>query len=154
VRLAALAALLLVLAGTVVYTQVVQRGGAHELAWRDVSRRLGPVRWPKQASVAFHSRTAFAGWLADNTLGPPPALPAIDFRRRTALLAAAGPRSSTGYAVGVVRVTERRSRIDVVLRERTPSLGDRESARLTFPYRLITIPATTKPIHFRYEGRP
>ena len=69
-------------------------------------------------------------------------------------IAAAGPRSSTGYEVEVVQVTERRSRIDVVLRERTPGLGNRESARLTFPYRLITIPATTKPIHFSYEGRP
>jgi hypothetical protein len=145
---------LLAVGASVVYTEVVQRGGAHELAWRDVTRELGPVRWPKQVSVAFHSRRALAGWLADDTLGPRPAVPAIDFRHRTALLAAAGPRSSTGYAVEVVRVTERRGRVDVLLRERTPSLGERESARLTFPYRLITIPATTKPIHFFYEGRP
>jgi hypothetical protein len=112
------------------------------------------VRWPKQASIAFHSRGAFTRWVADNTLGAPPELPAIDFRRRTALLAAAGPRSSTGYEVAIVRVTGRRGRVEVLLRERTPGLADRESARLTSPYRLITIPATTTPIHFSYEGRP
>jgi len=109
---------------------------------------------PKQASVAFHSQRALARWLDGNTLGRRPRVPAIDFRRRAALLAAVGPRSSTGYAVDVVGVTERRSRIDVLLRERTPRLGERRSATLTYPYRLITIPATRKPIHFSYEGRP
>src|SRR5207253_618692 len=123
-------------------------------AWRDVTAELGPVRWPKQESVAFHSPSALARWLAANVAGPGPGAPAVDFRRRTLLLAAVGPRSSTGYAVEVVRVTERRGRVDVLLRERTPSLGDHQSARLTFPYRLITIPATTKAIHFSYEGRP
>ena len=70
------------------------------------------------------------------------------------MLAAVGPRSSTGYAVHVVRITERRGRIDVLLREQTPSLGEGVIPRLTFPYRLIAIPATSKPVHFRFEGRP
>jgi PrcB C-terminal len=145
---------LLALGGSVAYTRLAERGSAHELAWHDVTSELGPVRWPKQASVAFRSRRAVVRWIAQNTLDPPRSLPEIDFRRRTALLAAAGPRSSTGYAVEVVRVTGRRGRVDVLLRERTPSLGSRNAAALTFPYRLITIPATRKHVYFRYEGRP
>jgi hypothetical protein len=132
---------------------MIQQSGAHALAWQDVTARLGPVRWQKQVSVAFHSQGAFRRWLAENT-APRAVAPRIDFRRRTAILVVAGPRSSTGYSVHVLRVIERRGRVDVRLRERTPTLADRRSARLTFPYRLITIPATTKPVHFRYEGRP
>jgi hypothetical protein len=139
---------------SVAYTQVVERGGAHAIPWTDVTAELGPVRWPKQFSVVFHSRRALVRWLAKNALPPKPTAPQIDFRHRAVLLAAVGPRSSTGYAVEVVRVTERRGRIDALLRERTPRLGERQSARLTFPYRLLTIHATTKPIYFSYEGRP
>jgi PrcB C-terminal len=146
--------LVLAIGGAVAYTQLVERSGAHEIPWSDVTAKLGPVRWPKQFSVAFHSRRALVHWLAQNTLPPKPVAPQIDFRHRALLLAAVGPRSSTGYSVEVVHVTERRSRIDVLLRERTPRLGERQSARLTFPYRLLTIHATTKPIYFSYEGRP
>jgi hypothetical protein len=145
---------MLALGGSVLYTQVYERGNAHGVGWRDVTAELGPVRWPKQQSVAGRSRRAFTRWLRDNTLGPAPHPPAIDFGHRAALIAAAGPRSSTGYSVAVVRVTERRGRIDVLLRETTPLRGERQSARLTFPYRLITIPATDKHVYFRYEGRP
>lgn len=146
--------LVLAIGGGVAYTQLVVRGGTHDIPWTDVTRKLGPVRWPKQLSVAFHSRRALVRWLSENTLPPKPAAPPIDFRHHALLLAAVGPRSSTGYGVEVVRVTERGGRIDVLLRERTPRLGERQSARLTFPYRLLTIHATTKPIHFSYQGRP
>ncbi len=86
----------------------------------------------------------------ENTPAPPP----IDFNRREALLAAVGPRSSTGYDLRVVSVTEQRDRVVVLLRERTPGLRDRVTAKLTFPYRLITIPSSGKPARFRLEGRP
>ena len=53
----------------------------------------------------------------------------------------------------VERVVEERSRVVVVARERTPSLGDRVRARVTYPFRLITIPKTSKPTHLELEGR-
>ncbi len=80
------------------------------------------------------------------------ALPA-DYRRRVAILIALGPRSSTGYDLRVVRITERGGRILVILRERTPRLGQHVTPMLTFPYRLITIPHTDKKIHFHVIGR-
>lgn len=69
-------------------------------------------------------------------------------------LLAVGPRSSTGYELRVVRVTEQEDRVTVVVRERTPGLEDRVQARLTFPYRLIAVPAGEKPVFFSLQGRP
>lgn len=67
---------------------------------------------------------------------------------------AAGPRSSTGYGVEVRSVREQRGRIVVRVRERTPELGDRVAARVTSPYRLITLPRRAKPVYIIWEGRP
>ena len=50
-------------------------------------------------------------------------------RRREAVLVAAGPRSSTGYALRVESVTETGNSIDVVVREHTPSLRDARRRR-------------------------
>jgi PrcB C-terminal len=69
------------------------------------------------------------------------------------VLVAAGPRSSTGYSLRVESVTEHGDSIDVVVRERTPSLRDRITARLTYPLLLITIPTSGKHVHVRYAGR-
>ena len=81
-------------------------------------------------------------------------MPPFDFARRRLILVAAGPRSSTGYGVRIVRITERRSTIDVLAREVTPSLRSRVVPRLTSPYRLITIPATSKRVYVQWQGRP
>lgn len=85
--------------------------------------------------------------------GAAPAPPPVDFARRKAVLIAAGPRSSTGYVLNVERVVEERSRVVVVAREHAPSLGDPVQPRVTYPYRLITIPRTSKPTHLELEGR-
>jgi hypothetical protein len=86
--------------------------------------------------------------------GRTPELPRIDFRRRELVLLATGPRSSTGYSVQVESVGEERGRIVVHVRERTPSLGDPVAARVTYPYRLITLPRRDKPVDIIWEGRP
>ena len=41
----------------------------------------------------------------------------------------------------------------VYVRERTPSLADQVAARVTYPYRLITIPRTSKPTSLVFIGR-
>ena len=140
--------------GWIAYVHYWRHGGGRSVAWRDLSAEVGPLQFPRATFRVFLRPQKLTGYLDAVMPGRAPATPPIDFAHRKAVLIAAGPRSSTGYDLRVVRVTERRSCVDVVLRERTPSLGERESARLTFPYRLITIPATTKSIHFRYEGRP
>lgn len=110
--------------------------------------------WPKAVSRSFWQQRQLGRFLVRTfPRGAPPA-PAVDFSRRRLILVAAGPRSSTGYRVEIVRVTEQRGRIAVVAREVAPSLGDPVVARLTSPYRLIAIPATRKRVYFTWEGRP
>jgi hypothetical protein len=81
-------------------------------------------------------------------------IPPIDFAQREVYLVAAGPRSSTGYDLRIVRVQDEGDHIVVVVRERTPSLGDPVKARVTYPFRLITIPRSDKPVKLKWLGRP
>ena len=72
---------------------------------------------------------------------------------RMAVVLSPGPRSSTGYSVRVLSVIEERSRIVVRVREETPSLHDRVQPVVTYPYRVILIPALHKGVLVRWEGR-
>jgi len=116
--------------------------------WRDLTgRTLGA---PDRSQLrAFGDRTALAAALGASATVPP-----IDFGRRTAVLVAAGPRSSSAYAVAVVDVTEERRRVVVTIRERAPTLSEPGRARLAFPFRLITIARSGKPVELDWEGRP
>ncbi len=91
--------------------------------------------------------------LSRNNPGAKIRLPAIDFGRQETFLVAAGPRSSTGYALRVVRVYEHGDHVQVVIRERAPTLDDPVRARVTYPFRLIALP-THKPVHLKWLGRP
>jgi PrcB C-terminal len=152
-RLAALLAVALLIAAGVVWTQTIQ-GGSKQLAWDDVTAQMPGVLWPKSVSRSFWKRRQVVRYLARTFPGNPPVMPPFDFGRRRLILVAAGPRSSTGYGVRIVRITERRSTIDVLARELTPSLGDHTTARLTSPYRLVAIPATSKRVYVQWQGRP
>jgi hypothetical protein len=55
--------------------------------------------------------------------------------------------------VHVLRVLERRRSITVYAREQTPSLGDPVRAQVTYPYRVITIPRSHKPVYIKLQGR-
>jgi hypothetical protein len=143
----------LAIAGGVVWTQVAENG-SKQLAWDDVTAEMGPVLWPKSVSRSFWRRRQVVRYLARTFPAGPPNVPPFDFARRRLILVAAGPRSSTGYGVQIVRITERRSTIDVLAREVTPSLGSRAAPELTSPYRLIAIPATSKRVYVQWQGRP
>jgi hypothetical protein len=146
-------AVVLAIAGGVVWTQVVE-GGSKQLAWDDETAAMPSVLWPKSVTRSFWKRRQVVRYLARTFPQEPPKAPPFDFARRRLILVAAGPRSSSGYGVEIVRITERRSTIDVLAREVTPSPGDRTSARLTSPYRLIAIPATSKRVYVQWQGRP
>jgi PrcB C-terminal len=146
-------AVVLAIAGGVVWTQVVE-GGSKQLAWDDETAAMPSVLWPKSVTRSFWKRRQVVRYLARTFPQGPPKVPPFDFARRRLILVAAGPRSSSGYGVEIVRITERRSTIDVLAREVTPSPGDRTSARLTSPYRLIAIPATSKRVYVQWQGRP
>jgi hypothetical protein len=81
-------------------------------------------------------------------------LPSIDFSHREIYLVAAGPRSSTGYGLEVVRVRDEGDHIVVVVHERTPSLGDPVQPRVTYPFVLISLPRTKEPVKLKWPGRP
>jgi hypothetical protein len=152
-KIGALVVVVLAIAGGVVWTQVVE-GGSKRVAWQDVTGRMGPALWPKSVTRSFWKRSQLLRYLARTFPEGPPRAPAFDFAQRRLILVAAGPRSSTGYGVEIVRVTERRSTIDVVARETTPSLDTPGTPRLTSPYRLLTIPATSKHVYIQWQGRP
>ena len=135
-----------------VYAYAFERGGGRSLAWQDVT--LGPAEFPRPAGRVFGSAEELRRFLIAAMPGGTPKLPPIDFHRREAVLLATGPRSSTGYAVEVESVREQRGRIVAHVRERTPSLGDPVAARVTYPYRLITLPRRDKPVEIIWEGRP
>lgn len=76
----------------------------------------------------------------------------VDFSRHELLLVAPGPRSSTGYSVRILSVTERGSTVTVKVRERTPTLADHVEARVTYPFRLLSLPAG-KDVRVAWAGR-
>ena len=143
----------LVCAG-LLYAYAFERGRGQPLAWRDVSAQLGPAEFPRPAARVFGSAEELRRFVITAMPGRTPELPRIDFGRREAVLLATGPRSSTGYAVEVESIREERGRIVIHVRERTPSLGDPVAARVTYPYRLITLPRRDKPVEIAWEGRP
>ncbi len=81
-------------------------------------------------------------------------MPPVDFADREVYLVAAGPRSSTGYDLRVVRVRDEGGHVTVAIRERTPSLGDVVAPRVTFPFLLLSLPRTDEPIRLKWLGRP
>jgi hypothetical protein len=126
---------------------------AKAVRWRDLTARLPGLEFPRQTGRAYFARSDLGDYLRAIMPGRAPAPPAIDFRRDEAVLVAAGPRSSTGYDLRVVRVEQRGDTVDVRVRERTPSLGDPTTARITYPYRLIVFRRIDKPVRVIWEGR-
>lgn len=92
--------------------------------------------------------------LEQNNPGRAIRMPNVDFTRHEIYLFALGPRSSTGYELRVLRIKDVGSSILVVMHERTPSLGDVVHARLTYPFRLILLPLSGKPVKPKLPGRP
>ena len=92
--------------------------------------------------------------LERNNPGRPIRLPNIDFTLREIYLVAAGPRSSTGYDLDVLRVRDEGDHIVVVVHERTPTLGDPVQARVTYPFVLIALPHSKEPVKLKWPGRP
>jgi hypothetical protein len=152
-RICVLTAVAVAIAAGVIWTQVIE-GGSKRLAWQDVTPPMGPVLWPKSVTRSFWKRSQVVRYLARTFPQGPPKAPPFDFAHRRLILVAAGPRSSTRYGVEIVRITERRSTIDVLARETTPSLDTPTTPRLTSPYRLIAIPATSKRVYVQWQDRP
>ena len=129
-------------------------GSSHALAYRDITSQLRSPEFPRPVRSIFRTRRDLADYLADAMPGRAPRVPRIDFARSEAILIASGPRSSTGYALRVVGVRDTGSRIAVTVRERTPGLGEPVTARVTYPFVLLTVPHSGKRLFLHYVGRP
>lgn len=135
-----------------IYDRLVRHGDSRPYAWRDVTGQVGPLPFPRPSGRLFRSQRNFARYV--DAADPGRRAPRILAAGREGLLVAAGPRSSTGYDVRIVSVSEQRGRILVRVREQTPGLGDAVQATVTSPYRLLTFRATDKPVFLDWEGRP
>jgi hypothetical protein len=113
-------------------------GDTEPVAWRDLSAQVGPLSIGGTERRLFRSREQLERYLASANAR---AMPAVDFSNRQLLLVSTGPRSSTGYSIEILGVEERDGKITVRMREVTPGLDDPVDAHLTYPYRLLSLPA-------------
>jgi hypothetical protein len=138
--------------GWLLYVHLWRDAGAEPLRYRDVTAQLH-VQPVLEFARRFHRAEQLSDYVRRS--GARGAhVPRIDWARDDALLVASGPRSSTGYALRVVRATSERGRIVVVVRELTPTLRNPGRAQLTYPYRLLVFHRTAKPVVVEWQGRP
>jgi len=125
-----------------------------DVPYVDLTRQAGPLEFTRITRDVFRNRAALLDVLERNNPGRTIRLPNVDFERREIYLVAAGPRSSSGYELRIVRVQDLGEHIVVVVHERTPSLADAVQARVTYPFRLIARPRSSKPVKLKWPGRP
>jgi hypothetical protein len=75
----------------------------------------------------------------------PPALPAVDFSTSVLVLAATGPRSTTGHSVVIQEVRIAGGSLDVAVLERSPGASCVTGQAVTSPVHVVEVPrrATT-----------
>jgi PrcB C-terminal len=125
--------------GVLLAARLLREGEARPVAWRDLTVQVGPLRITDRENRSFRDQEELALYLARAKARG--AAPQVDFSHRHLLLVSPGPRSSTGYGVEVRSVREQGDKITVRVQERTPTLQDRVDARVTYPYRLLSLPS-------------
>jgi hypothetical protein len=129
-------------------------GQTRPVAYTDLTQLTGPLEFTRITRGLYRDRAALTEVLERNNPGRKINLPPMNFEQESAYLVAAGPRSSTGYMLRVVGVEDRGGEIVVIVREVTPTLGDPVAARVTYPFRLLALPRTDKPVKLKWLGRP
>jgi hypothetical protein len=109
---------------------------SRSVEWRALP--VGPLAITFQERRLFRNRRQLAGFLARNGVQR---VPRVDFSKQQLLLLTTGPRSSSGYAIDVLGASEKEGQITVRVRERTPGPDERVDPHVTYPYRLIRLPA-------------
>src|SRR5439155_21896503 len=112
------------------------------------------IDFTRKVTAVYHSREPFVRLLEATMPGRAPEPPPHNWARDQVVVIALGPRSSTGYSLRILRVVERRRGIYVYAQEETPSLGDPVKPRITYPYRVLSMQGSAKPLYVKLEGRP
>jgi hypothetical protein len=128
-------------------------GDAKPVDWVDVTHKTATIEFTRRVQGVYHSRAAFERLLEATMPGRVPKPPPHDWAHDQIVVIALGPRSSTGYALRILSVVERRRGIYVTAREQTPSLGEPVTARVTYVYRLLSMPGRAKPVYVKLQGR-
>jgi hypothetical protein len=128
----------LALAGLLLAARLLPERESEAVAWRDLAAQVGPLSIGGLERRLFRDQEQLDAYL---TRAHARRTPTVDFANRQVLLVSTGPRSSTGYSIAVLGVEERDDEITVRLREETPGLDDRVEARVTHPYRMLSLPA-------------
>jgi PrcB C-terminal len=123
-------------------------GEGQPVAWRDLSAATGPLTISGETKRIFRDERALRRYLG----GAGGRVPEVDFDRNQVLLVSPGPRSSTGYALEIQSVREHGDKVTVTVHERTPTVGEHVEPRVTFPYRLLSLPAG-KDVYVDWPGR-
>jgi len=146
-------AVVLAAGGWLLYTQV-WTGQTEPVPYTDITKQLGTIEFTRKITAVYNSRRPFENLLDATMPGRAPRLPPHNWARDQVVVIALGPRSSTGYSLRILRVVERRRGIYVYAREQTPSLGQPVQARVTYPYRVLSMHGSAKPVYVKLEGRP
>lgn len=141
---------MLALSAFLLAAHLLPRNEGRPVAWRDLSPQVGPLTIRRSDARVFRERPKLRTFLRGAHPGRP--LPAVDYSAQQLLLVSPGPRSSTGYSVEVLSVREHGGRITVRIRERTPGLSENVRPGVTYPYRLISLPAG-KDVYVDWVGR-
>lgn len=128
----------LALAGVLLAVGLLREGESEPVAWRDLSAQVGPLSISGLERRLFRDQEQLGRYLARAGARK---RPTVDFSNRQLLLVSTGPRSSTGYSIEILGVEEQDGELTVRVREATPGLDDRVEARVTYPYRLLSLPA-------------
>ena len=115
---------MLALTGLLLAARLLPEGESEPVAWRDLSAQVGQEQLGRYLARA-HARET----------------PTVDFSKRQLILVSTGPRSSTGYSIEILDAEEQDGKITVRVREISPKVDDRVEARVTYPYRLLSLPA-------------
>ncbi len=132
----------------IAYDRWYGRGGDRPVAWRDGTAAVRGAFFRRGVTRTIESREELREVLGGGRA------PEIDFARRRAVLVSVGPRSSPAYRLRVESVREERRHVVVVVRERSPQLGQPAPARVSSPFLLLTLPAGAKPVTVERAGRP
>ena len=116
--------------------------------------QLGQIEFTRRVTAVYHSRAPFVRLLEATMPGRVPTVPPHNWSRDQVVVIALGPRSSTGYSLQIMRVVEGRRGIYVYAREQTPSLGEPVAARVTYPYRVLSMHGNAKPVYVKLQDRP